>query len=87
MRPWLARTGLERKTTPKGWKRQDEHADRSVLSFSFAQLLHLDNAPRETRRVLRPWMRPTDVVPDHPRALYEQHNNCPVTARTPRTGQ
>ena len=30
-------------------------------SCLLAQLLHLDNAPRETRRVLRPWMREADV--------------------------
>ena len=41
------------------------------FSVPLHSFLHLDNAPRETRWVLRPWMWLTDlVVPDHPRALH-----------------
>ena len=40
----------------KGRECQDEYGFHSVLSDCLPSLLHLDNAPRETRRVLRPWM-------------------------------
>jgi hypothetical protein len=73
---WSARSvlGISR---PAGYRqrvRDGEEAGDQLVAWSYcllAQLLHLDNAPRETRRVLRPWMRQ-----DHFWSCWFIHAHC-----------